>query len=117
MTKEQKVTGLRLVVKAPDYEEALHFYRDVLGLEEHAAFSSPGGHVTNLTAGRATLETTDPAQAEYTDEGEVGSWPVTKLTDAGARLVAYLLRHPGNSELTTQALVDNFSELPEGKRK
>jgi len=50
------VTELRLVVTAADYEEALRFYRDVLGLAEQAAFSSPGGRVTILQAGRATLE-------------------------------------------------------------
>jgi lactoylglutathione lyase len=66
------VQELRLVVTAPDYEEALHFYRDVLGLRERAAFSSPGGRVTILEAGRATLELADPAHAAYVDEVEVG---------------------------------------------
>jgi catechol 2,3-dioxygenase-like lactoylglutathione lyase family enzyme len=47
---------MRLVVTASDYEEALRFYRDVLGLPERAAYSSPGGRVTILEAGRATLE-------------------------------------------------------------
>jgi lactoylglutathione lyase len=40
-----EVTELRLVVTAADYEQALRFYRDVLGLREQAAFSSPGGGV------------------------------------------------------------------------
>src|SRR3954464_8208111 len=48
------VRELRLVVTAEDYDEALRFYRDVLGLPERAAFSSPGGRVTILEAGRAT---------------------------------------------------------------
>jgi catechol 2,3-dioxygenase-like lactoylglutathione lyase family enzyme len=51
-----RVTEMRLVVTASDYEEALRFYRDVLGLPERAAYSSPGGRVTILEAGRATLE-------------------------------------------------------------
>ena len=42
---------LRLVVTAEDYDEALRFYRDVLGLRERAAFTSPGGRVTILEAG------------------------------------------------------------------
>ena len=50
------VRELRLVVTADDYDEALRFYRDVLGLPERAAFSSPDGRVTILEAGRATLE-------------------------------------------------------------
>jgi catechol 2,3-dioxygenase-like lactoylglutathione lyase family enzyme len=66
------VTELRLVVTAPDYDEALHFYRDVLGLPERAAFASEDGRVTILEAGRATLELTDPPHAAYIDEVEVG---------------------------------------------
>jgi lactoylglutathione lyase len=67
------VHELRLVVTAPDYDEALRFYRDVLGMPERGAFSSPdGGRVTILEAGRATLEITDPANAKYIDEVEVG---------------------------------------------
>lgn len=38
MTQTPEVSELRLVVTAPDYEEALRFYRDVLGLAERAAF-------------------------------------------------------------------------------
>jgi lactoylglutathione lyase len=66
------VTELRLVVTAPDYDEALRFYRDVLGLRERAAYSSPGGRVTILEAGRATLELADPPHAAYIDDVEVG---------------------------------------------
>ena len=72
MTTEPAVTELRLVVTAPDYDEALRFYRDVLGLTEQAAFSSPGGRVTILRAGRATLELADSQHAAYIDEVEVG---------------------------------------------
>lgn len=67
------VTELRLVVTASDYDSALRFYRDVLGLPERAAYSSPGGRVTILEAGRATLELADPQHAAYIDEVEVGS--------------------------------------------
>ena len=56
-------TELRLVVTAPDYDEALIFHRDVLGLTERAAVTSPGGRVTILEAGRATLELADPLHA------------------------------------------------------
>ena len=68
----QDVRELRLVVTAPDYDEALHFYRDVLGLRERAAFSSSGGRVAILEAGNATLEITNPAHAAFIDEVEVG---------------------------------------------
>jgi catechol 2,3-dioxygenase-like lactoylglutathione lyase family enzyme len=66
------VHALRLVVTAEDYDEALRFYRDVLGLRERAAYTSPGGRVVILEAGSATLELADPPHAEYVDEVEVG---------------------------------------------
>jgi len=66
------VRELRLVVTAPDYEAALAFFRDVLGMDEIGAFSSPGGRVAILDAGRATLELADPPHAAYVDEVEVG---------------------------------------------
>ena len=66
------VSELRLVVTATDYERAVHFYRDVFGLREEAVFTSDGGRVTILQAGRATLELADPAHADYVDEVEVG---------------------------------------------
>lgn len=107
------VHELRLVVTAPDYDDALHFYRDVLGLRELAVFSSPEGRVTLLEAGRATLELTDPANARYIDEVEVGrrvaghirvafevddSTAVTAaLREAGAIVVAEPTRTPWNS--------------------
>jgi lactoylglutathione lyase len=67
------VRELRLVVTAADYEEALRFYRDVLGLTVKAVFESPGGHVTLLDAGTATLELMDEVNASHVDEVEVGS--------------------------------------------
>lgn len=72
MSAQSTVRQLRLVVTTPDYEEALRFYRDVLGLPESFAVSSPGGRVAILDAGRATLELADPAHAEYIDDLEVG---------------------------------------------
>jgi catechol 2,3-dioxygenase-like lactoylglutathione lyase family enzyme len=66
------VRQMRLVVTAEDYDEALRFYRDALGMPEIGAFTSPGGRITILDAGRATLELADPPHAEYIDEVEVG---------------------------------------------
>jgi catechol 2,3-dioxygenase-like lactoylglutathione lyase family enzyme len=67
------ISELRLVVTADDFDEAVHFYRDVLGLRERAAFVSEGGRVVILDAGHATLELTDPAHAAFIDEVEVGA--------------------------------------------
>src|SRR6476469_1584547 len=66
------VTELRVVVTAADYDEAIRFYRDVLGLPERASFASPDGRVAILEAGRATLEIADPGHAAFIDDVEVG---------------------------------------------
>ncbi len=107
------VRQLRVAVTASDYDEALAFYRDVLGLREEAAFSSEDGRVTILDAGRATLELLDPTHAAFVDEIEVGrtvaghirlalevddSAAVTRtLAAAGATVVAEPTRTPWNS--------------------
>ena len=69
----RQVRELRLVVTATDYNDALRFYRDVLGLPERPVQASPGGRVAILEAGRATLEIADTVHAEYIDRVEVGS--------------------------------------------
>jgi len=66
------VTGLRVVLTAEDFDQALHFYRDALGLEQTADWSSEDGRVVLLEAGRATLELFDEAQAEHVDRIEAG---------------------------------------------
>lgn len=67
------VRQLRLVVEADDYEAAVTFYRDVLGLPVELAVSSEGGaEVAILDAGRATLELTNAAQKRLIDDVEVG---------------------------------------------
>ena len=107
------VRQMRLVVTADDYDEALRFYRDVLGLPELGSFAAEGGRVTILDAGRATLELTDPPHAAYIDRVEVGervaghirvafevddSTEMTRrLEAAGARVIAEPVRTPWNS--------------------
>jgi RimJ/RimL family protein N-acetyltransferase/predicted enzyme related to lactoylglutathione lyase len=109
-----RVKQLRLVVEAKDYEQAVAFYRDTLGLPEEAAFSGPGeAHVTILDAGRATLELANSAQHAYIDEVEVGrsaaghmrvafevadaTTVADRLVDGGAALVAPPTRTPWDS--------------------
>ena len=107
------VRQMRLVVTAEDYEAAVHFYRDALGMPELGAFAADGGFVTILDAGRATLELTDPRHAAYIDRVEVGQRvaghirvafevddaPRTtrRLEDAGARVIAEPVRTPWDS--------------------
>jgi predicted enzyme related to lactoylglutathione lyase len=67
------VAQLRLVVEADDFDEAVRFYRDVLGLGEEFYVESDGGaRVMALQAGRATLEIVNAAQKHLIDDLEVG---------------------------------------------
>jgi len=131
------VRQLRLVVTAEDYEDAVRFYRDVLGLPEVGAFTGDHGAVTILDAGRATLELTDPEHAEYIDEVEVGSRvaghvrvalqvddadeATRRLADAGATVIAQPTRTPWgslNARLAAPASLQLtlFEEPPDGER-
>ena len=109
------VRQLRLVVAAADYDAAVRFYRDELGLRQEEAFAGPGGaQVMILDAGRATLELANPAQVEHIDTVEVGRTGVSgpyrvafevddtaavteRLTSAGAELLATPTRTPWDS--------------------
>lgn len=105
MGTQPRIKQLRIVVEAEDYEEAVAFYRDVLGLDQEAAIDGGGGAlVTILEAGRATLEIANPAQKRLIDEVEVGrqvapririafevddtATRTAELVEAGAELVA-----------------------------
>ena len=61
-----------MALTVPDFDEALAFYRDSLGLEQIADWSSGDGRVVVLAAGRATLELFDEQQAETVDRIEAG---------------------------------------------
>ena len=89
--------NLRVVLTVPDFDEAVAFYRDALGLEQLADWSGEDGRVILLDAGRATLELFDERQAESVDRIEAGeriSGPVrlalevTDLDEATERLTA-----------------------------
>ena len=66
------VTELRLAFTVKDFDQALAFYRDALGMEQLADWSSEAGRVVTLDAGRAVLELLDEAQAGVVDEIEAG---------------------------------------------
>lgn len=104
-TRTATVRQLRLVVQAEDYDRAVTFYRDVLGLPQQAAFQGEGdAQVVILDAGRATLELANPAQARMIDEVEADGRPSARirvafevedsprmtdeLVDAGAEVIA-----------------------------
>jgi catechol 2,3-dioxygenase-like lactoylglutathione lyase family enzyme len=66
------IEEMRLVLTMDDFDGAIAFYRDALGLKELATWENDGGHGVLLDAGRATLEIFDEAQARAIDEIEVG---------------------------------------------
>lgn len=111
---DDRVRQLRVVVEAEDYDEAVRFYRDRLGLpEELQIHGDEGENVTILQAGRATLELSNPAQVDMIDRVEVGrrvsphvrvafevedaAAATDGLVDAWARLIAPPTRTPWNS--------------------
>jgi predicted enzyme related to lactoylglutathione lyase len=72
-SETERVLQLRLVVEAEDFESAVAFYRDTLGMPEEFLVESDGGAVVvALRAGRATLEIVNPAQRRLIDHLEVG---------------------------------------------
>ena len=99
------VRQLRLVVEAEDYDAAVAFYRDALGLSEQAAYEGEGdAKVMILNAGMATLEISNPAQVRMIDRVEAEGKPSARiriafevddspsvtadLVEAGAELIA-----------------------------
>jgi predicted enzyme related to lactoylglutathione lyase len=103
---------LRLVLTVEDFDAAVAFYRDALGLEELPAWADQAGRVAIFDAGRATLELVDEAQAAAIDRIEVGrrvAGPVrvafqvadsaataARLVEAGAELIAEPVTTPWN---------------------
>ncbi|HEX5187974.1 MAG TPA: VOC family protein [Streptosporangiaceae bacterium] len=67
-----EVTELRVTLTVEDFDQALAFYRDALGLEQLADWSTDQGRVVVLDAGKATLELFDQAQAAAVDAIEAG---------------------------------------------
>lgn len=97
------VRQLRIVVEAEDWQEAVHFYRDVLGLQPEEAYSGPdGAEVVILAAGRATLELANPAQKHMIDEVEVGRAVAPKIR------LAFEVEH---AQSVTARLVASGAEL------
>lgn len=111
---DNRVRQMRLVVEADDYDEAVAFYRDVLGArEELVVHGDAGEKVTILDVGRATLELSNAAQVAMIDRVEVGrrvaprirlafevadvEGATAALVDGGAELIAAPTRTPWDS--------------------
>ena len=114
-TKAGRVLQMRLVVEAPEYEQAVAFYRDVLGApEELVVEGDQGERVTILDVGRATLEIVNPAQVAMIDDIEVGRRVSPRLrvafevTDANG-VTGDLVR--GGAELLAEPTVTPWRSL------
>lgn len=74
---------LRLIIETDDFDEALRFYRDVLGMPEQAAFATSGDdRVAILHAGIATVELATREHARNVDAVEgvpAGAGPGLRL--------------------------------------
>ena len=105
MTGNRTVRQLRIVVETADFDAAVAFYRNALGLPEEAAYEGEGdARVMILDAGRATLELSNTAQVRLIDRVEADGAPSARiriafevddarattdtLVDAGATLIA-----------------------------
>jgi catechol 2,3-dioxygenase-like lactoylglutathione lyase family enzyme len=114
MEPSRTVHQLRIVVEADDYDDAVHLFRDVLGMPEQAAFAEGGDdRVVILDAGRATLELATPAHKRAIDRVEAHglqspririalevddtATQTRRLVEAGARLVAEPVLTPWRS--------------------
>jgi tRNA(Arg) A34 adenosine deaminase TadA/predicted enzyme related to lactoylglutathione lyase len=113
LARPQIVKQLRLVVEAEDFDEAVTFYRDVLGLPVEFAEQDGEAQVVAVRAGRATLELVNPAQRRLIDQLEVGrdvsrkfrvafevddsAGETKRLVAAGAELLAPPTRTPWGS--------------------
>ena len=63
----------RVALTVDNFESALSFYRDVIGLHVQQEWSSPHGRGIVLSIKEATLEILDRSHAEMVDTIEVGS--------------------------------------------
>ncbi|WP_139417341.1 VOC family protein [Agromyces laixinhei] len=133
------VLQLRVVIEAEDYERAVAFYRDALGMPELMAYAEGGDdRVTILEAGRATIEIANPTHKRVIDEIEAdgrpsqrirlafevtdGAGTTRRLAEAGASVVAEPVETPWrslNSRLDAPAglQITVFEELEDSEER
>jgi len=96
MRQPGKVYELRLVLTVDNYDEAVKFYRDVLGLPLVQSLDHQPGSGAILDAGRATLEIISTDHADFVDMIEIG-----KRMPSSVRLALQV----DDSMMTADALV------------
>jgi catechol 2,3-dioxygenase-like lactoylglutathione lyase family enzyme len=96
---ESPVRELRVALTVEDYEAAVRFYRDALGLPVIEEWANPTGSGAILDAGRATLELLSVDQTGLVDEVEVGRRGVS----GPVRLALEVDDSAATAELLTEA--------------
>ena len=96
MTLETPVLETRVAITVRDYDSALRFYHDALGLPVAQAWDEPWGRGAILEAGRATIEVLSADMSEYVERIETGGG-----TPEGVRLALEVR----DSDATGDALV------------
>jgi NAD(P)-dependent dehydrogenase (short-subunit alcohol dehydrogenase family) len=108
------VRELRVALTVEDFGRAVQFYRDGLRLPVVAQWDSPEGRGIVLGAGRGTIELLDRADADFTDQVEVGrrvSGPVRlalQVDDVRATASALLAQ---GGEALRDAVLTTWSDL------
>jgi catechol 2,3-dioxygenase-like lactoylglutathione lyase family enzyme len=96
------------VVQASEFEEALAFYRDTLGMPQAEAYEAEGGaRVVILHAGRATLELANAAQVAFIDRVE---------TDGGSSDRIRLALEVDDTAAVAERLADAGAEVEASAR-
>src|SRR5690554_2435711 len=104
---DHSVSQLRLVVETDDYDAAVRFYRDVLGLPELESYEGEGGaRVAILSVPTATLEIANREQVRMIDEVEVGR-PASRPSTLSVRLALEV----ADAAATTDALEKAGAEV------
>lgn len=119
----EAVTELRVALTVAEFEKAVAFYGDALGLEQLADWSDENGRVIVFSAGRATLELFDEAQAAKVDAIEAGrrvsgtvrlAVEVADSEEMARRLIAAGAEQVGRPVLTPWGDRNARVEAPEG---
>jgi len=73
MTGASPVDELRIALTVDDFDQAMRFYRDILGLRVDKEWHTSTGNGVVFSVERGTLEVVDVPDAESIDIAEVGS--------------------------------------------
>ena len=124
--ESRRVLQLRVIVEAEDFDAAVAFYRDNLGLPENLAFEGDGeARVAILDAGHATLEIANPAQKRMIDRLETGevqrpgirlAFEVTDARGVTTRLAAAGAAIVGEPRETPWRSLNSRLEAPTGQQ-